>query len=77
MKPPDYNGHDLQTTKNLAIETDDGRLRIHYAIFCDRCRQTEITRGRFPTGLRDKKRAAVLSKLAAISKFDEPCDRNT
>jgi hypothetical protein len=73
--PPPYNGHELVTTKNIALKSDDGRLRIHFVLFCDLCRETRTTRGHFPPELTDYPRAVALSKLAAVSRFSEPCDR--
>lgn len=77
--PARFRGHTLLLLDNKGEFTVDGRLAFHITLYCSRCDDEVVVRGRLPPDQSSEQKMAIV-KLAALGGFKEECpnvNRNT
>lgn len=64
-----YNEHEIWLLQNDARVTIDGRLQIHFTLYCGKCGRENILRGRAPPCLDWEPRHLQDIKVYALSAF--------
>jgi hypothetical protein len=71
----DLNGHRLRLIQNDCHVSTEGRLTFHLSLYCSKCDEENVVRGKLRQKYQDYNRNAAIVKLLVFREFRADCDR--
>lgn len=74
--PIRYNGHTLTLLQNDAHDTSEGRVLLHFTLYCEKCEREHSVRCRLLSDEENPEYRAAVAKVGAFGPFvEESCSR--